>query len=229
MKIIQNPTIAIIDSGIGGLSVLNNLINKFNAGNYIYYADNELMPYGDRSLEEIRTRVESLIDMLKKEYMVDLIIIACNTASSSINNVIDGVITIPFNGDYTYLATPLTKRNLKDKTVIADKFLATLIEKHIMSPHKLEYIIAKRAKRHKLNMLENLTLGCTHYELVAHIFEKYCPNTQIFRNSLNIFTSMPYVKYLGNELNIKVILSKNDQSYYDKVRHTIFSYFSRPH
>ena len=47
-------SIAIIDSGIGGISVLKALINKFGTGNYIYYADNLYMPYGNKSKTVIK-------------------------------------------------------------------------------------------------------------------------------------------------------------------------------
>ena len=85
MNFNQKETIAIIDSGIGGMSVLKQLAHKFG-GNYIYYADNEFMPYGNKSKSEISKRVENVINFLFKHYQVSKVIIACNTASTCYNN-----------------------------------------------------------------------------------------------------------------------------------------------
>ena len=83
----QNPTIAIIDSGIGGVSVLKQLIEKFKAGNYIYFADNLYMPYGNKSKTWLKKRIEFLLNSLKTKYGIKHFIIACNTASTTINGL----------------------------------------------------------------------------------------------------------------------------------------------
>lgn len=72
--------IGIYDSGLGGLSVLNELLKyKFDA-DYIYLADNKNAQYGDKTEEELKKIVdENLKKLLNKK--LDLIIIACNTAS----------------------------------------------------------------------------------------------------------------------------------------------------
>ena len=92
------PTIAVIDSGIGGISVLNQLLLKFKTGNYIYFADNLFMPYGNKSAKFVKTRVEEIIESLNKNYQPDYVIVACNTASSVIDKAkYNNVLTIEFN------------------------------------------------------------------------------------------------------------------------------------
>ena len=115
-----SPTIAIVDSGIGGISVLNKLIKRYQSGNYIYFADNLYMPYGTKSKAEIKERILNIIDNLKQNYQVDMIIIACNTASSVLKNIdINGVIKFEFNDKKaTYLTTPLTQKSLKNLKTI---------------------------------------------------------------------------------------------------------------
>jgi len=61
------PTIGIIDSGIGGISVLNQLISRFNAGNYIYFADNLNMPYGNMTKIQLKERLLEIIEVLKNQ------------------------------------------------------------------------------------------------------------------------------------------------------------------
>ena len=82
----KNPTIAIVDSGIGGVSVLKQLIAKYNGGNFIYFADNLYMPYGNKNKIWLKNRIEEIIGILQDRYNVDYIIIACNTASSVLVN-----------------------------------------------------------------------------------------------------------------------------------------------
>ena len=211
------PTIAIIDSGIGGLSVLNQLIDRYHSGNYIYFADNLYMPYGNKTKQFIAQRVKNIIQFLKDKYNPDAIILACNTASSILKDEkIDNVVCMQFIKAYRYLATPLTKRILKGVDILADSTLARNIENNIFNREKLEKIIKKHIKKNKLDSLESLVLGCTHYELVAEIFEKYCPNTQIINNSKYILNNIIYSP-LQDECNVEYILSKQSLKYCQKL------------
>lgn len=211
------PTIAIIDSGIGGLSVLNQLIDRYHSGNYIYFADNLYMPYGNKTKQFIAQRVKNIIQFLKDKYNPDVIVLACNTASSILKDEkIDNVVCMKFSKAYRYLATPLTKRILKGVDILADSTLARNIENNIFNREKLEKIIKKHIKKNKLDSLESLVLGCTHYELVAEIFEKYCPNTQIINNSKYILNNIIYSP-LQDECNVEYILSKQSLKYCQKL------------
>lgn len=213
----NSSIIAVIDSGIGGLAVLKSLIAKHKVGNYIYFADNLNMPYGEKSKRFVKKRVESLIEMLTKTYKVDLIIIACNTASSVIDTTkYKNVITMKFNQDYTYLATKLTKRNQKNLNVIADKKLASKIEKHILDKTKIEKVVKSQVKTHKLNKFKDIVLGCTHYELVSNLFKKHCPNTNIICNSSFVIDDIK-TNFNNKEINIKFLISKESKSYTDKM------------
>lgn len=217
------PTIAVIDSGIGGISILREIIKKYHAGNYIYFADNLYMPYGNKSRSFIKKRVESIISMLSEKYKVDLIIIACNTASTIIDeNTYKNVITMKFNPNITYFATKLTKRTLNNHQIIADPTLAKRIEENIFNHEKLEYIIKNHIQKYKLNQLNSFALGCTHYELVENLFKKYCPNTTIIKNSSYILKNIHYFPNTEN-LTIVFLESKNSNEYLKKLNRLIRS------
>ena len=210
------PTIAVVDSGIGGVSVLNALIDKYHSGNYIYFADNLYMPYGKRNKEFIKKRVDKIINLLNEKYQVDLIILACNTASSSINKEdYKNVITISFNKNLVYLTTPLTKKNLPKKDIIADRTLARLIEKYIFEPKKLDQTIKNHINKYNLNNLNSLILGCTHYELAIDLFKKYLPNIEIYKNSDNILENLNF-KTDTETTDILFLQSKNSKAYQEK-------------
>ena len=72
--------IGVFDSGMGGLSVLNGLVNLFSDNVYIYVADNKYSPYGTKTDEELINRGLAIIKYFES-VNTELIIIACNTMS----------------------------------------------------------------------------------------------------------------------------------------------------
>ena len=73
--------IGIFDSGIGGLSVLYEAIRTFPTEQFIYYADEVHVPYGEKTQEEIQGYVEAVVEFMLARH-VKAIVIACNTATS---------------------------------------------------------------------------------------------------------------------------------------------------
>ena len=219
----ENETIAIIDSGIGGVAVLRELIAKFKVGNFIYFADNLFMPYGNKNKFWLTKRVKSIIKFLQEQYYVKHIIIACNTASTCINcKDFERVTTMVFDKSRTYFATYLTKKNLKGFNVVADRTLAKEIEKYIFDRKKLDIIIRSHIKTHKLHEYNEIVLGCTHYELVKDIFQKYCSNSKVINNSEFILNNFN-IEQKTKELNVIIMLSKKDKSFEEKIRKLIKS------
>lgn len=73
--------VGIFDSGIGGLSVLHRAIQMMPGVDYIYYADRKNVPYGEKTVEQVKGFVDEIIKFLVAKD-VDAIVIACNTATS---------------------------------------------------------------------------------------------------------------------------------------------------
>ena len=78
--------IGVIDSGIGGLTVLSSLINKCPKHEYIYFGDTFNLPYGDKTKEQIINLANNIVKFLEQK-KVDLIVVACGTISSNIEYV----------------------------------------------------------------------------------------------------------------------------------------------
>lgn len=76
------PRIAVLDSGIGGTGVLNAIRERAPWADIAYVADHAFGPYGERTLEEVRTRTELLARYLVTSG-VEMIVIACNSASAA--------------------------------------------------------------------------------------------------------------------------------------------------
>jgi glutamate racemase len=82
--------IGIFDSGIGGLTVLKEFILKFPQNEYFYLGDTANVPYGTKSTEQIKSLSSQAISYFKNQNL-DLLVVACNTASSLALNEIKSV------------------------------------------------------------------------------------------------------------------------------------------
>lgn len=77
----KNSKIGVIDSGYGGLTVLNKIVSVLPEYDYIYLGDNARAPYGTKSFDVVLEYAWECVEYLLKSNC-DLIIIACNTASA---------------------------------------------------------------------------------------------------------------------------------------------------
>ena len=108
------PTILVFDSGLGGLTVLREIVRARPDAHYIYVADDAFFPYGHHGEEEIIARVVPLIGELIAAHAPDLIVIACNTASTLVMSHLREQYQVPFVGTVPAIkpacASSLTKR-----------------------------------------------------------------------------------------------------------------------
>ena len=74
--------IGILDSGIGGLTVLSSLLKKCPEHEYIYYGDTLHLPYGEKTREEVVGYANEIIKFFES-MDVDIVVIACGTLSSN--------------------------------------------------------------------------------------------------------------------------------------------------
>lgn len=88
----------ILDSGVGGLSVLKEIRAALPNAPIVYAADNEFYPYGTKGSAEIEARVPALLGRLAKRYDPALIVIACNTASTIALDPVRAALHIPIVG-----------------------------------------------------------------------------------------------------------------------------------
>jgi len=92
------PTILVFDSGLGGLTVLREVVAARADAHYVYVADDAFFPYGHHSEEQIIARVVPLVGELIAAHSPDLVVIACNTASTLVMSHLRSAYTVPFVG-----------------------------------------------------------------------------------------------------------------------------------
>jgi glutamate racemase len=88
----------IFDSGVGGLSVLAAIRSRLPAAPLVYAADSAGYPYGTKRPAEIEARVPALLGRLAERFDPELIVIACNTASTIALDAVRGALDLPVVG-----------------------------------------------------------------------------------------------------------------------------------
>ena len=97
MTISNSRPIGVLDSGVGGLTVLKELIRYLPNEDYIYFGDTARVPYGTKSKKTIvRFALEDSFFLVKKN--VKMIVVACNSASSNALPTLRKRFEVPFIG-----------------------------------------------------------------------------------------------------------------------------------
>ena len=236
----MDKAIGVFDSGIGGLSILNSLVEKLPYENFIYLSDNKNCPYGNKSQEQI---INFSLKNSKKliELNCKMIIVACNTATTNSIDLLREKIDIPIIGiepgirpailntkskNIGVLATEKTlesklfnstsKNNLTDDIIIHEQIgygLVNEIEKGVTG----NILIEKYLKKYVTPMIEKnidyLVLGCTHYNFLEEELNK------LFSKNVKIVdTISPVTNHVIKTLeNLKIknnSISKNSINIY---------------
>jgi len=94
----SSPTILVFDSGLGGLTVFREVAAARPDARYVYAADDEFFPYGRHSEATLSARVLAILGRLIMSERPDLVVIACNTASTLVLPRLRERYKIPFVG-----------------------------------------------------------------------------------------------------------------------------------
>ncbi|ALQ56049.1 Glutamate racemase [Pseudoalteromonas issachenkonii] len=199
--------IMVFDSGIGGTTVLEHIQQSIPHAQYSYFMDNALLPYGAQSQQTIINRLCGLIQFIKDESLnVDLIVIACNTASTSALSSVRQITDIPIVGvvpaikpaaqltqskHIGLLATPATVSSPYTDALIKEHAssittslyssveLVTLAETLFFTQHlDLDKLHTELNRLNINNDIDVLVLGCTHFPILAKPISDYF-NTQV--------------------------------------------------
>ena len=191
MKTNSNRPIAVIDSGMGGLSVLSVLREVLPCENYIYFGDSANAPYGEKSSDEVMAITDKNIAMLS-EMGAKAVVIACNTATSvAAKELRERYTDIPIIGmepaikpaamcaphpTVLVMATPLTLKREKFLSLLSKyeskaEFinvpchgLVELVEKGIVDGEEMDTCLDSILTPYLgEKTVDAVVLGCTHY------------------------------------------------------------------
>jgi len=115
------PTILVFDSGLGGLTVLREIVGARPDAHYVYVADDAFFPYGHHSEEQIIARVVPLIGELIAAHIPDLVVIACNTASTLVMSHLRERYDVPFVGTVPAIKPACAQSKTRRVSVLGTK------------------------------------------------------------------------------------------------------------
>ena len=196
--------IGVFDSGIGGLTVLEELKNVLPNEDYLFYADSKNCPYGEKSDTELYDITSNIVD-----YLIDrdckIIVIACNTATTRCIKYLrdkykdmtfigtEPAIKVACDRDYKnilVMATPATiasertsilvndnKKEYENIYLVPCEGLADAIETDNFK--KQEEIISSIYNEYKDKEIDAIVLGCTHYPHIKPLISKYFANAEL--------------------------------------------------
>ena len=116
-----SPTILVFDSGLGGLTVLREIVRARPDAHYVYVADDAFFPYGHHSEEQIVARVVPLIGELIARHAPDIAVIACNTASTLVMSHLREAYQVPFVGTVPAIKPACASSKTKRVSVLGTK------------------------------------------------------------------------------------------------------------
>jgi glutamate racemase len=114
-------TILVFDSGLGGLTVLREVVRARPDAHFIYVADDAFFPYGGHSEEQIIARVVPLVGQLIAAHKPDLVVIACNTASTLVMSHLRAEYKVPFVGTVPAIKPACAQSKTKRISVLGTK------------------------------------------------------------------------------------------------------------
>ncbi|WP_315831660.1 glutamate racemase [Bradyrhizobium prioriisuperbiae] len=117
----STPTILVLDSGLGGLTVFREIVRARPDAAYTYVADDVFFPYGHHSEEEIIGRVVPLIGELIAAHTPDVAVIACNTISTLVMAHLRAAYTVPFVGTVPAIKPACASSRTKRVSVLGTK------------------------------------------------------------------------------------------------------------
>ena len=189
--------IAVFDSGVGGISVLKELVKLMPEENYIYFGDSANAPYGTRTTQEVKVLTLNAAGMLY-ERGIKALVVACNTATAAAiedlraeypNLVVVGIepalkmATDRFpRGHVGIMATQVTLREEKLEHLVG-RFPDAKVER-IPAPGLVELVEQGKAESPEteallhgildpwVGQLDAIVLGCTHYPFVRAVVRK---------------------------------------------------------
>ncbi len=193
MDEMQRP-IGVFDSGVGGISVLRELVALMPKENFIFYGDSKNAPYGTKTLEEVRQLTLADADFLMGQ-KVKALVVACNTATSAaihilrekyqkeipvigIEPALKPAVSVRENPRVLVMATPMTLREEKFHNLM-QKFqnkaeiislpcpgLVEFVERGELCGTALEQYLNNLFEPFRTKQIDAVVLGCTHYPLV---------------------------------------------------------------
>lgn len=219
--------IGIFDSGIGGITVLKEIIRILPNENILYYSDSKNNPYGDKKDSEIIGICDSIVKKLLNENC-KAIVIACNTASAKAamklrgkyNNIPIIAIEPAYKMVYDFAYDKKTLVMATKGTIESQKFnnlynkynnhntellecvgLADIIEEG--NEQKIKKYLKEKLSKYEGDV-KNVVLGCTHYPLIEKEIKEVLGDVKFFNGAASLSKHLKNVLIEKDLINDKM-------------------------
>lgn len=197
---ISHP-IGVFDSGLGGLTVLRALLDRLPREDFLYFADTQFLPYGDRTEAFLRERGVLIARALARRG-VKALVVACNTATAAAAEAIRDAVDLPVvaiepavkpataltrSGAVAVMATTRTVESPRFRRLVENHAghirvhaqacpgLAEAIEQHGPDSAEVEALLDRFVTPLGHLGIDVVALGCTHYPWVAEGIARRMP------------------------------------------------------
>ncbi|MCK3658599.1 glutamate racemase [Pasteurellaceae bacterium Pebbles2] len=207
----NKPTLLFFDSGVGGFSVYKEVRTLLPHCHYLYCFDNEFFPYSEKSEETIIERTLQICTTINAQYPIDLIVIACNTASTVVLPALRQAFSIPIVGTVPAIkpAAEISQSKtiglLATKGTVKRSYVNDLIQQYAndctverIGSTKLVEIAEQKIQGSSVDLialkneladwqtnpdLDTVILGCTHFPLIKEEIQLCLPQVKFFMDS----------------------------------------------
>ncbi|ABR74224.1 glutamate racemase [Actinobacillus succinogenes] len=238
----MKPTILFFDSGVGGFSVYSEVKSLLPDCHYLYCFDNAFFPYSERSEETLIERVSKICTTIDIRYPLDLIVIACNTASTVVLPSLRRTFSIPIVGTVPAIKPAASVSHTKHIGLLATKgtvkreYVNTLIARYAtdcrverLGSTVLPEIAEQKIKGNSVDLLQlrkelqawiclkdldTVILGCTHFPLIKEEIRICLPQVKFFLDSG--YAIAKRVKSLLENSKVRSEKEKNNRIFYTK-------------
>lgn len=194
--------IGLFDSGVGGLTLLEEALRQRPQASYLFYADTDHVPYGLRSREEILAFTDEAVRFLIAQGCT-CIVLACNTATAVAAQTLRSRYALPIVGIEPAVKSALAHHDARRVLVVATpvtihgeklhQLIDRLKDHEAVDLHPLPELVAM-AEREDYDALDYLrrtladyppeqyshvVLGCTHFNYFRDSFQRLFPNAEI--------------------------------------------------
>ena len=199
----QQAPILVLDSGVGGLSVVAEIQRRCPGLPIRYLADNAALPYGDKSESWLVERVIRLVTEVCRDQPIRMIVVACNTASTVVLPALRDQFDIPVVGVVPaikpaaklsrskHIGLLATLGTVKRKytrelirqfaadckiNLVGTTVLVTQAERKLAGlPVQMEALQTAMQPLFEVNTLDTIVLGCTHFPLLREELQQITP------------------------------------------------------
>ncbi|OOR98088.1 glutamate racemase [Haemophilus paracuniculus] len=207
----MQPTILLYDSGMGGLTVYDEIRKALPNARYLYCFDNAFFPYSEKAESVLIERAVQIVQKISENYPLDLVVVACNTASTVVlpalreNFGFPIVGTVPAIKPAAVISESKTIGLLATKGTVVRPYVLDLIEKYAsdcvvekIGTTDLVEIVEEKQRTGEVDMarlqrviaewqnhptLDTVILGCTHFPTVRDELKQLLPNVKFFVDS----------------------------------------------